>query len=259
MPNSRPLVSPGSTSTSTSSTITAVTTRSPAPPSKERSARARSRIAGSSTRSSRSGSASRRRSTSVRWSASVGSGSVTQRFCTAGRRMTCRPTPTVAAFGRVTSGGTSTRRSCSARARQASRHPARSSSGLNARGSSRDTGTSPSTTRIRHFLHVPCPPQVESTAMPFQLAASNRVAPAGTRTSRGRPPSGSKRMLTRSGPGGSGTGGSDEGGSGSVVILGGSPVRPSSPPQPSRPLPRPAIARSTPRPSRRCRAAGPRP
>src|SRR5512142_775622 len=34
----------------------------------------------------------------------------------------------------------------------------------------------------RHFLQVPWPPQVESIAMPFQLAASNRVTPYGTRT-----------------------------------------------------------------------------
>ena len=42
---------------------------------------------------------------------SVGSASSTYRFCTAGRRITCRPTPTVAALGRVVSGGTSTARS----------------------------------------------------------------------------------------------------------------------------------------------------
>ncbi len=36
----------------------------------------------------------------------------------------------------------------------------------------------------RHFLHVPWPPQVESIAMPFQLAASKRVTPCGTRTGR---------------------------------------------------------------------------
>ena len=77
-------------------------------------------------------------------------------------------------------------------ARQASRQPARSSSGENARGSSRDTGTSPSTHRTLHLRQVPCPPQVESMAMPFQLAASNSVTPAGTRTSRGLAPSGSK-------------------------------------------------------------------
>ena len=35
---------------------------------------------------------------------------------------------------------------------------------------------------IRHFLQVPWPPQVESMAMPFQLAASNTVTPCGTRT-----------------------------------------------------------------------------
>src|SRR5208282_4293635 len=48
---------------------------------------------------------------------------------------------------------------------------------------------------IRHFLQVPWPPQVESIAMPFQLAASNRVTPDGTRTGRSL-----KSRLTRTGP-----------------------------------------------------------
>src|SRR5208282_3366251 len=47
---------------------------------------------------------------------------------------------------------------------------------------------------IRHFLQVPWPPQVESIAMPFQLAASNRVTPDGTRTGRSL-----KSRLTRTG------------------------------------------------------------
>src|SRR6266704_3000087 len=47
---------------------------------------------------------------------------------------------------------------------------------------------------IRHFLQVPWPPQVESMAMPFQLAASNRVTPYGTRTGRSL-----KSRLTRTG------------------------------------------------------------
>ena len=98
--------------------------------------------------------------------------------------MTWRPTPTVAALGRVTSGGTSILVSVVASARQASRQPSRSSSGLNARMSSAVGGAAPSSTRTLHFLHVPWPPQVESIAMPFQLAASNRVTPAGTRTRR---------------------------------------------------------------------------
>ena len=89
----------------------------------------------SSTRGSRSSSASSTRCTSERWSSSVGSSSTRWRFCTAGRRITWRPTPTSAAFGRVCSGGTSTTRSSRAGARQASRQPSRSSSGLNARGS----------------------------------------------------------------------------------------------------------------------------
>src|SRR5580700_926340 len=49
---------------------------------------------------------------------------------------------------------------------------------------------------IRHFLQVPWPPQVESIAMPFQLAASNRVTPDGTRTGRSL-----NSRLTRTGPG----------------------------------------------------------
>src|ERR1035438_5307446 len=48
---------------------------------------------------------------------------------------------------------------------------------------------------IRHFLQVPWPPQVESIAMPFQLAASNSVTPAGTRTGRSL-----KVRLIRTGP-----------------------------------------------------------
>src|SRR6187397_1176371 len=102
------------------------------------------------------------------------------RFCTDGRRITCRPTPTSAALGRVCSGGTSITSSPRAGARHASRQPPASSSGVNALGSTVETGSSPSTTRTLHFLHVPWPPQVESIAMPFQLAASNTGVPAGT-------------------------------------------------------------------------------
>ena len=215
-----------------------------------RIARDRSRTAGRSTRSSRSGSASRRRSTSVRWSDSVGSGSVTQRFCSGGAqdhlaadadRGRLRPgdqrrhlDPQVllgpGPAGQPPAGAQLVR---AERARVEPRH--------------RDVALDDPHPAL---LHVPWPPQVESTAMPFQLAASNSVAPAGTRTSRGRAPSGSKRMLhpvrrraDRS-----------EGGSGRAVT-----VRPSSPPRPSRQRRRPGTARSTPRPSRRCRAAGPRP
>ncbi len=97
--------------------------------------------------------------------------------------MTWRPTPASAAFGRVCSGGTSTTRSPRACARHASRHPARSSSGVNARGSSSPTGTSPLAIRTLHLRQVPWPPQVESIAIPFQLAASNTGVPLGTRTS----------------------------------------------------------------------------
>jgi hypothetical protein len=33
---------------------------------------------------------------------------------------------------------------------------------------------------MRHFLHVPYPPHVESIAIPFQEAASNALTPVGT-------------------------------------------------------------------------------
>ena len=69
--------------------------------------------------------------------------------------MTWRPTPTVAAFGLVTSGGTSICRSPAACARQASRQPSRRSSGENARASSGEAGTLPSVILILHFLQVP--------------------------------------------------------------------------------------------------------
>src|SRR5215469_10888639 len=132
---------------------------------------------------------------SLRWSDSDGSASSRYLFCTAGRKMTCLPTPTVAALGLVDSGGTMTSRSELAAARQASRQPARSSSGEKARASTLDGGTAPPVICTLHFLQVPCPPQVESIAMPFQLAASNTLTPAGTRT---RVPFGKKTRSTLS-------------------------------------------------------------
>ena len=51
--------------------------------------------------------------------------------------------------------------------------------------------------RTLHFLQVPWPPQVESIATAFQLAASNRLTPGGTRVST---PDGSKRRMTRPRP-----------------------------------------------------------
>ena len=187
-----PVVSPGSTSISRSSTTTAVT-RKP----DSRRMRGSRRSTPGSARSSRSSTASCSRRKSLRWSSSVGSSSSTYRFCSAGWRITWRPTPTVAAFGRVTSGGTSIRRSVTACALQASRHPSASSCGENARASTAEAGTSPASIRTRHFLHVPWPPQVESIAMPFQEAASKTVTPGGTRTA---VPDGSKLSATRAGP-----------------------------------------------------------
>ena len=150
-------MSPGSTSISASSTITAVTLKSA-----WRSTRGSVRSTATSTVSSRSSMASSTRTTSVRWSDSVGSTSSTYRFCSAGRRITCRPTPTVAALGCVVRGGTSTPRSRVADTRHASRHPSSSCSGENVRSSWRETGMSrPSdVTRILHLWQVPWPPQV---------------------------------------------------------------------------------------------------
>ncbi len=62
--------------------------------------------------------------------------------------------------------------------------------------SSGDGTAAPSSIRTLHFLQVPWPPQVESIAIPFQLAASNTLTPAGTRTWR---PEGSNRRSTRTG------------------------------------------------------------
>src|SRR5580698_4803882 len=109
--------------------------------------------------------------------------------------MTWRPTPTVAAFGRVVSGGTSTTVSLVAGVRQASRQPSASSALVYALMSRLDGAGGSSAILIRHFLQVPCPPQVESIAMPFQLAASNKVTPYGTRTGRSL-----KRRFIRTGP-----------------------------------------------------------
>ena len=95
------------------------------------------------------------RTRSVRWSASVGSSSSTYRFCTAGRRITCRPTPTVAALGRVVSGGTSTARSRVACTRQPSRQPSASCSVVKVRTSCRVIGTWPPSTRTLHLWQVP--------------------------------------------------------------------------------------------------------
>ena len=64
----------------------------------------------------------------------------------------------------------------------------------------RESGSVPDATRTLHFLHVPWPPQVESIATPFQLAASKSVVPAGTRASfTAAPFACSKRSRTRSG------------------------------------------------------------
>ena len=133
---------------------------------------------------SRSSIASMSRATSVRWSTSVGSSSSTYRFCSAGRRITWRPTPTVAALGRVVSGGTSTFRSRVALTRQASRQPAPICSVVNVFTSCRVIGSASPSIFTLHLWQVPWPPQVESIAMPFQDAASKTVTPGGTRTPR---------------------------------------------------------------------------
>ena len=51
--------------------------------------------------------------------------------------------------------------------------------GERARVDAAPTGTSPETIRTLHFLQVPWPPQVESIAIPFQLAASKIGVPLG--------------------------------------------------------------------------------
>src|SRR3954453_17051788 len=95
-----PVVSPGSTSISASSTTTAVTLKSAA-----RSTPGSLRSTCRSGCGSRSSIAASSRSRSVCWSSSVGSTSSTYRFWMAGRRITWRPTPTVAALGRGGGGG----------------------------------------------------------------------------------------------------------------------------------------------------------
>ena len=170
------MVSPASTSTRASSTITAVTLKSAS-----RSTFGSRRRAWRSGTGSRSSIASSSRARSERWSSSVGSVSSTYRFWTAGRRMTCRPTPTVAALGRVTRGGTTTSWSRVAWTRHASRQPVSSSPGLNVRASCRVTGVA-GETRTLHLWHVPWPPHVESMAMPFHDAESKTLTPGGTRT-----------------------------------------------------------------------------
>jgi hypothetical protein len=86
----------------------------------------------------------------------------------------------VAAFGRVVSAGTSTEISLAVRTKQARRQPSLISVAVKARKSNFDGSTSPSVTLIRHFLHVPYPPQVESIPIPFHDAASNALTPVGT-------------------------------------------------------------------------------
>ena len=173
------VVSPASMSIRSSSTITAVTLKSAS-----RSTVASRRSTCRSAVSSRSVIASVSRTRSVRWSARVGSSSSTYRFCRAGRRITWRPTPTVAAFGRVVSGGTSTLRSRVAWTRHASRQPWAIWSGEKVRTSCRVIGTVSPSTRTLHLWQVPWPPHVESMAMPFHDAESKTVTPGGTRTPR---------------------------------------------------------------------------
>ncbi len=94
--------------------------------------------------------------------------------------MTCLPTPTVAAFGRVVSAGTSIEISSVERTMQAKRQPELISSAEKALKSNFEGSICPDVTLIRHFLQVPYPPHVESMAIPFQEAASNALTPVGT-------------------------------------------------------------------------------
>ena len=175
-------MSPGSTSTSAVSTMTAVTLKSA-----WRSTVGSRRRACRSAVSSRSSIAASSRSRSVCWSWSEGSASSTYRFWIAGRRITWRPTPTVAALGRVVRAGTVTPRSPVACTRHASRQPLSISPAENVRTSCRVIAAATplrGATCTLHLRQVPWPPHVESIATPFHDAASKTLTPGGTRTER---------------------------------------------------------------------------
>ena len=117
--------------------------------------------------------------------------------------MTLLPTPTVAALGRVTTPARP--RGCRSGPRRGTRGAIPREALLGRTRGCRATrlGAPSSSTRTLHFLQAPWPPHVESMAMPFQLAASNRITACGTRTRRApgsnlrstRPPGGDGRQV----------------------------------------------------------------
>ena len=118
-----------------------------------------------------------------------------------GRRRRARPSAASAAAAPRPS------RSSCACARHASRQPLFSSSARErARIDRRRSARARRRPCTLHFLQVPWPPQVESIATPFQLAASKSVVPASTRASltARSSPDWRKRSRTRSGCGSSG-------------------------------------------------------
>ena len=244
MPNRRSVVSPGSTSIEhvvddhRGDLVVGLRAARAAEPAQR----------GRSTRSSRSSSASSSRSRSVRWSARRRLGQLHVALLHRGPQ---DHLPADADGGRLGPGGQRRHLDPQVLRRPGRGRPAASprasSSGLKARGSSRDTATSPSTTCTLHLRQVPWPPQVESIAMPFQLAASNSVTPAGTRTSRGLGP---RRGRSGRGPGPAT----------SAVVTWAVTVRPTAPRRPSAACGGgPGARRSRPCPTRRGRAAGRRP
>ena len=190
--NRRAVVSPGSTSISSSSQTTAVTSKfdgaqDPAELAQqlERAPAARGRR----SRRARAGGPSADPRASAR-RARGGASAPTGAGSRGARRRPAPPSAGSAAAAPRPPGPRARPRGTPAASPRAAR------SAVNARGSSAPTGTSPLTTRTLHFLQVPWPPQVESIAIPFQLAASNTGVPLGTRTSA---PSGRNRSRTRLG------------------------------------------------------------
>ena len=143
-------------------------------------------------------SASFNRSTSLRWSSSVGSDSSRKILRTLGSRMTRRPSPIVAALGTRSSCGTSHVMSSYMRVWHERRQPSEISAGRSNRWSAVSASDRPSTTLTLHFPQVPRPPQVESMGRPIQCAALNSVVPGGTRVMRsnGRYLTSSLRWIT---------------------------------------------------------------
>ena len=258
--NRRAVVSPGSTSISSSSTTTAVTSKPD-----ERKTPPSTRSTPTEAVGSRSSIASSKPRRSGRWSSSVGSSSTTWRFCTDGRRITCRPTPARAAFGRVCSGGTSTTRSSRAIARQARRQP--SSQLARAEGARIDrTHRQPSPTRRAPCTSCRCRSRRRSSRSRSRSSSRRRTPACHWAPAPRRPPAGTSagraRRRRRAAPSSSST-------ARNVSRLrtercGAAPLTTRRPPQQRLPRPHPMLPppsahggrRSSWRPTRHDRAAG---